>query len=57
MTKNNQTYYLSYNHLGSLRVVTDSSGNIVKEIEYSAYGEILLVPNVLVGNPYDYTPQ
>ncbi|MDY6823658.1 MAG: RHS repeat-associated core domain-containing protein [Thermodesulfobacteriota bacterium] len=34
-------YYLAYNQVGSLRVVADSAGNIVKQIEYDAHGYIL----------------
>ena len=41
MGHNSQTYYLSYNHLGSLRAVTDSNGNVVKEITYDSFGTIL----------------
>jgi len=41
MTHYGVTYYLSYNHLGSLRAVSDSSGAIVREIDYDAYGQIV----------------
>ena len=41
MESNNQTYYLAYDQVGSLRAVSDSSGNIVKEISYDSFGNIL----------------
>ena len=40
MTHNGDTYYLSYNHLGSLRVVSTEDGTIVKRVDYDAYGNI-----------------
>jgi hypothetical protein len=42
MTDGNGTrYYLHYDQVGSLRAVSDSSGNIVKEIIYDTYGNVL----------------
>jgi len=41
MTHHNQSYYLLYNHLGSLRAVIDSNGTIVKEVTYDSFGKIL----------------
>jgi RHS repeat-associated protein len=38
---NNQIYYLSYNHIGSLKQITDTNGQIVKSIIYSSYGSII----------------
>ncbi|MDR1976383.1 MAG: hypothetical protein LBQ18_05270 [Campylobacteraceae bacterium] len=38
---NNQIYYLSYNHQGSLKAVTDQNGQNIKSIIYSAYGNII----------------
>lgn len=34
-------YYLAYDQVGSLRVVADSSGNVVKKIDYDTFGNIL----------------
>jgi RHS repeat-associated protein len=31
-------YYLAYDQVGSLRAVTDASGNIVKQIDYNSFG-------------------
>jgi RHS repeat-associated protein len=35
------TYYLSYDQVGSLRLVADGSGNVVKRITYDSFGNIL----------------
>ncbi len=41
MTKDGMTYYLGYDQVGTLKVVADSSGSVVKSIEYDAFGNIL----------------
>ena len=41
LTQDNQTYYLHYDQVGTLRVVTDADHNIIKEITYDTYGNIL----------------
>jgi RHS repeat-associated protein len=41
LTQDNQTYYLHYDQVGTLKVVTDENHNIVKEITYDTYGNIL----------------
>ncbi|WP_188108613.1 RHS repeat-associated core domain-containing protein [Sulfurimonas lithotrophica] len=41
LTHDNQTYYLHYDQVGTLRLVTDANHNIVKEITYDTYGNIL----------------
>jgi RHS repeat-associated protein len=41
MTKNGPTYYLTYDQVGSLRVVADASGNVVKKIDYDSFGNIV----------------
>ena len=35
------TYYLLYDHLGSLKAVTDIQGNILKELTYDSFGNIV----------------
>jgi len=54
------TYYLAYDQVGSLRAVADSSGNVVKEIEYDSFGFVLSdtnpdfeVPFGFAGGLYD----
>jgi len=41
MTAEGESYYLAYNQVGSLRVVADASGNVVKRIDYDAFGNII----------------
>jgi len=41
MTKGGSTYYLTYDQVGSLRVVADTSGNVVKKISYDSFGNII----------------
>jgi RHS repeat-associated protein len=38
MTSGSSTYYLTYDQVGSLRVVADASGNVVKKIDYDSFG-------------------
>lgn len=40
MTQDNQTYYLHYDQVGTLRAITDKNHNIVKEVTYDTYGKI-----------------
>jgi hypothetical protein len=37
MTKAGVTYYLTYDQVGSLRVVSDASGNVIKRIDYDSF--------------------
>ena len=41
MTKGGSTYYLTYDQVGSLRIVADASGNVVKRIDYDSFGNII----------------
>jgi RHS repeat-associated protein len=41
MTKQGSTYYLTYDQVGSLRVIADGSGNVVKRIDYDSFGNII----------------
>jgi len=41
MTAGDSRYYLVFDQVGSLRVITDSSGNLVKQIDYDSFGNIL----------------
>jgi RHS repeat-associated protein len=36
-----ETYYLTYDQVGSLRVVADSAGVVVKRIDYDSFGNII----------------
>ena len=39
--KGGTTYYLAYDQVGSLRIVADASGNVVRKIEYDSFGSII----------------
>jgi RHS repeat-associated protein len=39
--KNNNIYYLSYNHQGTLKAITNQMGQILKELEYDSFGNII----------------
>jgi len=41
MTKSGSTYYLTYDQVGSLRVIADAPGNVVKRIDYDSFGNII----------------
>jgi RHS repeat-associated protein len=40
MTQDNQTYYLHYNQVGTLKAISDKNQNIIKEITYDTFGTI-----------------
>jgi RHS repeat-associated protein len=57
---NNQIYYLSYNHQGSLKAITDTTGQTIKSVIHSVYGNIindtdpnLNIPIGFAGGLYD----
>ncbi|GBC59969.1 hypothetical protein DENIS_0911 [Desulfonema ishimotonii] len=54
MTKGGQRYYLAYDQVGSLRAVTDASGNLVKRIEYDTFGNILTDSDPLFEVPFGF---
>lgn len=41
MTQGGSTYFLACDQVGTLKVVTDASGNVVKRIDYDTFGNIL----------------
>ncbi|MBB5347171.1 carboxypeptidase regulatory-like domain-containing protein [Desulfoprunum benzoelyticum] len=60
MTTGGATYYLAYDQVGSLRLVVDSGGAIVKRIDYDSFGNILsdsnpgfTIPFGFAGGLYD----
>ena len=54
MNKAGSTYYLTYDQVGSLRVVADSSGNVVKRIDYDSFGNILNDTNPSFSVPFGF---
>jgi len=60
MEYSGQTYYLVYDQVGSLRAVVDTSGLIVKRIDYDSFGNVILdtdptfrIPIGFAGGLYD----
>jgi RHS repeat-associated protein len=41
MTRDGATYYLMCDQVGSLRLVADASGNVLKKIDYDTFGNII----------------
>ncbi len=54
MTVNADKYYLHYDQVGSLRVVSDINKNIVKEIVYDSYGNIISDTNPNFKVPFGF---
>ena len=60
MTGGGTTYYLTYDQVGSLRIVTDASGNVIKRIDYDSFGNVIndtnlgfVIPFGFAGGLYD----
>jgi RHS repeat-associated protein len=41
MIKDGITYYLTYDQVGSLRTISDTTGNVVKRVDYDSFGNII----------------
>jgi RHS repeat-associated protein len=41
MTYQGNTYYLLYDQIGSLQMVVDKNGNVVKELNYDSFGSVI----------------
>jgi RHS repeat-associated protein len=54
VTTEGVTYYLAYDQVGSLRVVADSAGNVVKRIDYDSFGNIITDTNEAFGIPFGF---
>ena len=53
-TQNSTKYYLHYDQVGSLRAVSDTNHNIIKEIVYDTYGNILIDTNPSMKIPFGF---
>jgi RHS repeat-associated protein len=40
-TQNNNTYYITSDHLGSPRTITDESGSVIKALDYDSFGNVI----------------
>lgn len=47
-------YYLAYDQVGSLRIVADVEGNIVKQIDYDSFGNIINDTNPAFNVPFGF---
>jgi RHS repeat-associated protein len=54
MTAGGASYYLGYDQVGSLRTVSDASGNVVKTISYDSFGTILSDSNPALAVPFGF---
>jgi len=54
MTKGGSTYYLTFDQVGSLRIVEDASGNVVKRIDYDSFGNIIDDTNPAFNVPFGF---
>ena len=54
MTRNGSAYYLLYDQIGTLRAVADSSGTIVKQIDYDSFGSIIADTNPAFKVPFGF---
>jgi len=54
LTTGGNTYYLAFDQVGSLKLVADSSGNVVKQIEYDTFGNILTDTNPVFEIPFGF---
>ncbi len=55
MTDTNGTkYYLHYDQVGSLRAVSNENGNVVKEIVYDTFGNIISDSNETLKVPFGF---
>jgi RHS repeat-associated protein len=54
VTTEGVTYYLAYDQVGSLRIVADSVGNVVKQIDYDSFGNIIAESNEAFRIPFGF---
>ncbi|MFH2011587.1 MAG: RHS repeat-associated core domain-containing protein [Pseudomonadota bacterium] len=54
MTAVGATYYMTYDQVGSLRVVSDSAGNVVKRLDYDSFGNIIGDSNPSYSIPFGF---
>jgi RHS repeat-associated protein len=54
MMSGGTSYYLTYDQVGSLRVVADSAGVVVKRIDYDSYGNIIADTNPAFEVPFGF---
>ncbi len=54
MTQGSARYFLVYDQVGSLRAVTDSSGSVVKTVDYDSFGNVIADSNDTLAVPFGF---
>jgi RHS repeat-associated protein len=54
MSRDGGTYYLFYDQVGSLKLVADAEGNVVKRVGYDSFGHILSDSNPTFRVPFGF---
>jgi len=54
MTAGGSIYYLAYDQVGSLRLITDNVGNTVKRVDYDSFGNIINDSNPSFAIPFGF---
>ncbi|GAB7078885.1 RHS repeat domain-containing protein [Megalodesulfovibrio paquesii] len=54
MEQAGETFYLAYDQVGSLRAVTDASGNVVKNVLYDSFGRVISDSNPELKVPFGF---
>ena len=54
MISGGSTYYLIYDQVGSLRIVADGAGNVIKSIQYDSFGNIIADSNPTLEVPFGF---
>ena len=54
MVRGGATYYFAYDHVGSLRAVSNLSGTVVKKVDYDTFGNILNDTNPTLTIPFGF---
>jgi RHS repeat-associated protein len=53
-TQNSTAYYITSDHLGSPRTITDESGSVIKAIEYDSFGNVVSDSNSAFEIPFGF---
>jgi RHS repeat-associated protein len=54
MQSGGNTYYLAYDQVGSLRIVTDATGTVIKALDYDSFGNIIQDTNPSFDMPFGF---
>jgi RHS repeat-associated protein len=53
-TQNSTTYYITSDHLGSPRTITDESGSVIKALDYDSFGSVVSDSNESFEIPFGF---